>query len=117
MSYGARIHNIALESNYYDWCESRNTESRRTREHNYYDWHVVRREVQRKSSVAPLDFYDTYDPHKFYDWIAHLDYYFDLYESSDARRVQFPMCKLKFAALYYWSTVERELERIYARPI
>ena len=60
------------------------------REHNYYDWRVIRRdEVQRKSNVAPIDFYGTYDPHKFCDWIAHLDCYFDLYELSDASRVQF----------------------------
>jgi len=50
---------------------------------------VVRREkkIQRKSSVAPPDFYGTYDSHKFCEWIGHLDYYFDLYEFSDALRV------------------------------
>jgi len=26
-----------------------------------------------KSSVATLDFYDTYDSRKFCDWIVHLD--------------------------------------------
>ena len=34
-------------------------------------------------------FYDTYDSYKFCDWVAHLDYYFDLYQFSDARRVKF----------------------------
>jgi len=38
---------------------------------------------------VPFDFYDMYDPHKFCDWIAHLGYYFDLYEFFDARKVQF----------------------------
>ena len=92
----------------YDWRELRSTDSQHhtrkviiminmshktqnhiTLERNYYYWRVVRREVQRKSSVAPPDFYGMYDPRKFCDWIAHVDYYFDLYEFSYARRVQF----------------------------
>jgi len=70
-----------------------------TRGRNYYDRGVVRREeVQRKSSVAPPNFYSTYDPRKFCNWIAYPDYYFDLY---DARRVQIAKRNLKVLALSY----------------
>ena len=89
-----------------------------TKERNHYDRRVVRREkVQRDSSVVPLDFYDTYDLREFCDWIAYLDYYFDLYELSEARRVQFAKCKLRSTTLDYWTIVERQLERTYFRPV
>ena len=89
-----------------------------TKERNHYDRRIVRREkIQRDSSVAPLDFYDTYDLREFCDWIAYLDYYFDLYELSEARRVQFAKCKLRSTTLDYWIIVERQLERTYFRPV
>jgi len=50
---------------------------------------------------VPPDFSGTYDPLIFCDWIAYLDYYFDLCEFSDARRVQFAEEKLKVLALNY----------------
>jgi len=49
----------------------------------------------------PIEFYGRYDPHKFCDWIAHLDYYIDLYEFSDASRVRFAKWKIKSLALDY----------------
>ena len=49
----------------------------------------------------PPDFYGTYDSRKFCDWLAHMDYYFDLYEFFNARRVQFAKRKLKVLALDY----------------
>ena len=44
---------------------------------------------EKSNEKAVSDFYGMYNPRKFCDWIAHLDYYFDLYEFSYARRVQF----------------------------
>ena len=88
MRYEIRIHNIALEGVTIMII-------------------VLLREVQRKSNVALLDFCATYDRYKFCDWIAHLIYYFDLYELSDACRVWFAKYRLKSLALYYWTTVER----------
>ena len=49
--------------------------------------------------LAPLDFYSTYDRRKFSDWITRMNYYFNLYELSDARNIWFATCKLKFTAL------------------
>jgi len=37
----------------------------------------------------------------FVIWIAHMDYYFDLYEFSDKRRVWFAKQKLKHSAQDY----------------
>jgi len=42
---------------------------------------------KKRSNVTPLDFFGTYDSRELCDRIAHLDYYFDLYELFDARRV------------------------------
>ena len=107
-SHKTRTHNIT-EWNYSNGhlVKSRNTDSQHhTRERNYYDWRVIRRdEVQQKSSVAPIDFYGTYDPRKFCEWIAHLNYYFDLYELSEMRKVWFATCKLRCATLDYWIIV------------
>ena len=94
-------HNLALECNYHD-CVSRNTESHHNKERNYYDNRVVRSVTnQRESSIVPPNFHGTYDPYKFCDWIAHLDYYFDLYEFFDASRVRFATCISRSAALDY----------------
>jgi len=71
LSHETRIHNITLECKYYCWCA------------------VRREEVQRKCNVTPLDFYNTYDPREFCEWIVHLYYYFDLYELSEVHRVWF----------------------------
>ena len=46
-----------------------------------------------------------------------MDYYFDFYEFSDNCRVQFVKLKLKYSAQDYWTTVERQLVRTYARLI
>jgi len=46
-----------------------------------------------------------------------MDYYFDSYELSDARRVWFVKWKLKSSAMNYWTTVKKQLARTYARPI
>jgi len=71
-------------------------------ESNYYDWRAIRRDkVQQKCNIVPIKFYGTYDPRKFCDWIAHLDYYIDLYEFSDASRVRFAKWKIKSSALDY----------------
>ena len=89
-----------------------------TREHNNYDRPVVRGEkVQRESMVATPNFDGIYDPREFCDWIAHLDYYFDFYEFSDAHIVQFAKGKLKVLVIDYWTIVEKQLERTYFRPI
>jgi len=46
-----------------------------------------------------------------------MDYYFDLYELTNACRIRFATCKLKYATQDYWTIVERQLERIYTRLI
>jgi len=46
-----------------------------------------------------------------------MDYYFVLYEFSDKRRVRLAKLKLKYSAQDYWTTVERQLVRTYARPM
>ena len=38
------------------------------------------RKSNEKASVVPPDFYGIYNLREFCDWIARLDYYFDLYE-------------------------------------
>ena len=48
-----------------------------------------------------LDFCDTYDLCTFCDWIAHLGYYFDLSEFSDACIVYFAKEKLKVLVIGY----------------
>jgi len=62
-------------------------------------------------------FFMVYDPRELCDWIVYLGYYFDLYELFDVSKVGFVMCKLKSAVLNYWTSVERQLGRTYARPI
>ena len=46
-----------------------------------------------------------------------MDYYFDLYEFFDNRRVRFVKLKLKYSAQDYWTIVKRQLARTYVRPI
>jgi len=38
-----------------------------------------------------------------------MDYYFDLYEFFDNRRVRFVKLKLKYSAQDYWTIVKRQL--------
>jgi len=60
-----------------------------------------------KKQCSASRFYDTYVPRKICDCITHMDYHFDLYEFSDARRVQFAKKKLIFLALDHWTIIER----------
>ena len=66
MSHETQNHNITLESVIIMIDMSHEIRNHKiTLESNYYDWHVIKRDkVQRKSSVALIDFYGTYDPHK-----------------------------------------------------
>lgn len=82
-----------------------------------YDWQINIEATRRKVKVEPPNFYGTHDPHDFCDWIGIMHYFSDLYEFFDERRVQFARCKLKDPAKVYWTTVERQLERAYQRPI
>lgn len=63
-----------------------------------------------------LDFYFTCDPHEFCNWIANMDWYFDLFEGFDACRVRCAK-DLIASTKICWATIGRQLERTYSRPI
>ena len=43
----------------------------------------------------------------FLDWISDMDHYFDWYDMSDERRIQFAKMKLVGQARQYWTNIEK----------
>lgn len=60
--------------------------------------------------VKTLTFNGHSGPKAFLDWLTDMNHYFEWYDMSDARRVQFTKMKLMGQAKRFWATVERERE-------
>jgi len=61
--------------------------------------------------IEESTFDDFPNPRAFNDWLANLEYYFDLYKISEERTVRFARMRLMGSARTYETSVKRERER------
>ena len=70
-----------------------------------------------KIKVDAPEFDGRFYPDAFSDWLSSMEKFFDWHGMGDGHRVRFAKMKLVKQANIFWSSVERDLERVGDPPV